>query len=133
MIDWTKLLIEKFDDLSSQLPNGRLEIEEGDKPNMADTFGSLIDKLAIVNLKMWYNQEKLYEIRRMNEDEFVSKYKDGMAELHKIIKICCDMNVLRNQLIDEINERLSKMVETLGGTRKNIEALRLIAPSHKSY
>ena len=30
---------------------------------MADTLGSLIDKMITVDLKMWNNQELLYKIR----------------------------------------------------------------------
>ena len=30
---------------------------------MADTLGSLVDKLCTVDLKMWNNQEFLYKIR----------------------------------------------------------------------
>ncbi len=30
---------------------------------MADTLGTLVDKLTTVDLKMWNNQELLYEIR----------------------------------------------------------------------
>ena len=37
---------------------------------MADTLGSIIDKLCTADLKMWNNQEILYKIRRMTFDEF---------------------------------------------------------------
>jgi len=37
---------------------------------MSDTLGSLVDKLTTVDLKMWNNQELLYEIRRMSFDEY---------------------------------------------------------------
>ena len=33
---------------------------------MADTLGNVIDKLVTVDMKMWDNQELLYEIRRMD-------------------------------------------------------------------
>ena len=41
---------------------------------MSDTFGSLIDKLFTVDMKMWNNQEFLYEIRKMSFDEYKQKY-----------------------------------------------------------
>ena len=43
---------------------------------MADTLGSLIDKLTTVDLKMWNNQELIYDIRRMTLQEitFVGTY-----------------------------------------------------------
>jgi hypothetical protein len=133
MIQWGKLQITSLGDLKKVLPDDYLEIEEGDYPAMADTVGSLVDKLSIVNLKMWWNQEGLYEIRRMDEGEFVAKYGEDLAQVHKIIKICCDMNVLRSQLIDEIDDRLAKIAETMGLSPEDIRSLRLVAPSHKSY
>ena len=39
---------------------------------MADTLGNVIDKLVTVDMKMWDNQELLYEIRRMTFDEYKS-------------------------------------------------------------
>jgi hypothetical protein len=41
---------------------------------MADTLGNIIDKLFTVDMKMWDNQEVLYEIRKMSFDEFKLKY-----------------------------------------------------------
>ena len=60
---------------------------------MSDTFGGLIDKLFTVDLKMWNNQEVLYEIRHMSFDDYKQKYftNEGAAEeLWKILKKCCD-------------------------------------------
>jgi hypothetical protein len=115
------------------LPEDYLEIKEEDKPTMADTFGSLTDKLAIVTLKMWWNQEILYEIRRLTREEFDAKYGDNNSELYDILKRCCDLNVLRSQLIDEIDERLTKLAAAAGISEKEIEQLRLRAPSYKTY
>jgi hypothetical protein len=100
---------------------------------MADTIGSLVDKLSIVNLKMWWNQELLYEIRRMTVDEFKAKYGGDLGRVHQILKVCCDMNVLRNQLIDEVDERLARMAKVMGLSKEDLASLRLVAPSHKSY
>jgi len=110
-----------------------LEIEEGDKPDMADTIGSLADKLTIVNLKMWYNQEILYEMRRMSEDEFRERYGDDIGEVHRIVAKCCDMNVLRNLLIEEIDAKMANVAKAAGISEEEIRSLRLVAPSHKTY
>jgi hypothetical protein len=75
-----------------------------------ETPGSLIDKLITVDLKMWNNQEALYEIRRMSYDEFHQKY-NGNKELYGILKKACDLNVQRNSLIYE----LDKLFENLTG------------------
>jgi hypothetical protein len=77
-----------------------------------ETPGSLIDKLITVDLKMWNNQEALYEIRRMSYDEFYQKY-NGNEELYGILKKACDLNVQRNSLIYE----LDKLFENLTGKK----------------
>ena len=48
---------------------------------MSDTFGSLIDKLFTVDMKMWNNQDVLYEIRNMTFDEYKEKYFEDEAKL----------------------------------------------------
>ena len=40
---------------------------------MADTLGNVIDKLVTVDMKMWDNQELLYEIRRMSFEDYKEK------------------------------------------------------------
>jgi hypothetical protein len=132
MIDWENIKIQSFDDLLN-LPSDYLEILEEDKPAMADTIGSLIDKLGIINLKMFWNQETLYEMRRMTKDEFVSKYGQRLDEVHDILKRCCDMNVLRSQLIEEIDQRVIKVGEKAGLSEEAINELRLSARPYKTY
>lgn len=132
MVDWQKLKIESFDDLR-KLPSDYLEILEEDKPSMADTIGSLIDKLGIVNLKMFWNQETLYEMRRMSREEFKDKYGQDLGHVHDILKRCCDMNVLRSQLIEEIDQRIIKIGEKAGLNEETINELRLSARPHKTY
>lgn len=41
---------------------------------MSDTLGNVVDKLVTIDMKMWDNQELLYEIRKMSFDEYKSKY-----------------------------------------------------------
>ncbi len=76
-----------------------------------DTIAGLIDKLAVVDLKMWNNQELLYRIRRMTFEEFSAQFSDQskVRELWDTLKKACDLNCQRNLLIDEIDERLVKM------------------------
>ena len=100
-----------------------------------DTLGSLIDKLVTVDLKMWNNQELLYEIRRMTFDEYKEKYfnsEDGAILLWETLKKACDLNVQRNQLIDEVDSKIIEMMTSL----KNDEDLdngKFIQRSHKTY
>lgn len=78
-----------------------------------DTLGSLVDKLCTVDLKMWNNQELLYEIRRMSFEQFKEKYwgsEQGAERLWETLKRACDLNVQRNALIDEIDQRVIDLV-----------------------
>ena len=70
---------------------------------MADTLGGVIDKLFTVDMKLWNSQEFLYTIRKMKFEEFKEKYfsnDDGANILWESLKKTCDLNVQRNQLID---------------------------------
>jgi|TARA_B100002019_G_scaffold101791_2_gene87794 hypothetical protein len=101
---------------------------------MADTFGGLIDKLITVDMKMWNNQEFLYEVRRIPFEEFQEKYTDSedkQKALFESIKKCCDLNFQRNVLIDEIDEMLVTVLEAVGAEGVDIE--KLIQRKHKTY
>lgn len=102
---------------------------------MADTLGSLIDKLNTIDLKMWNNQELLYEIRRMSFDEYKEKYfdnLDGAELLWESLKKACDLNIQRNQLIDEIDEKIVEIVRaSLSGSE--LDNGKFIQRKHKTY
>jgi hypothetical protein len=102
---------------------------------MADTLGSLVDKLTTVDLKMWNNQELLYEIRRMSFDDFKNKYfndEEGAEKLWECLKRACDLNVQRNQLIDEVDEKIVEIVKAfLSG--QDLDNGKFIQRSHKTY
>lgn len=102
---------------------------------MADTLGTLIDKLTTVDLKMWYNQELLYEIRRMNFDEYKEKYftnETGAELLWDSLKKACDLNVQRNQLINEIDQKIIEIVEAkIQG--EELDNGKFLQRSHKTY
>jgi len=97
---------------------------------MADTIGSLVDKLCTVDLKMWNNQEILYEIRRLTFEEFQEKYlvrEEDQRVFYECIQKCCDLNYQRNQLIDEIDKTV---VKALKGEIKPDDLVQL---KHKTY
>jgi hypothetical protein len=102
---------------------------------MADTLGTLVDKLTTVDLKMWNNQELLYEIRRMSFEEYKSKYFDtenGANLLWDSLKKACDLNVQRNQLINEIDEKIIEIVNArLNG--EDLDNGKFLQRSHKTY
>ena len=102
---------------------------------MADTLGGLIDKLITIDMKMWNNQEFLYEVRRMGFDEFEKKFtttsKDRLS-LFESIKKCCDLNVQRNQLIDEVDEKIIEIVRS-ATAGKDLDSGKYIQRKHKTY
>ena len=102
---------------------------------MADTLGGLIDKLITIDMKMWNNQEFLYEVRRLSYDEFEAKHtesKQKREDLFDSIKKCCDLNVQRNQLIDEIDEKIVEMLKSLQGGG-DLDDGKFIQRKHKTY
>ena len=102
---------------------------------MSDTFGGLIDKLFTVDLKMWNNQEILYEIRNMSFEDYKEKYftnETGSKILWNILKKCCDLNVQRNVLIDEIDEKLIEIIKS-ATDGKDLDNGKFIQRSHKTY
>lgn len=102
---------------------------------MADTLGGLVDKLITVDLKMWNNQELLYEIRKMTFEEYKKKYfnnENGAQLLWKTLKKATDLNVQRNQLIDELDEKfISILQDAIGG--KELDDGINIQRKHKTY
>lgn len=102
---------------------------------MADTLGGLIDKLFTVNTKMWFNQDLLYEMRRMTFDEFKEKYwsnEDGANQLWSILKKACDLNIQRNQIIDEVDEKVIEIIAD-GVAGKDLDNGKFVQRKHKNY
>lgn len=102
---------------------------------MADTLGSLIDKLVTIDMKMWTNQELLYDIRRMTFEEYKTKYfssEEGAMELWKCLQKSCDLNVQRNQLIDEVDEKVVEIVKA-AESGEDLDAGKFIQRKHKTY
>lgn len=102
---------------------------------MADTLGNIIDKLVTVDMKMWDNQELLYEIRRMTFDEYKTKYfenENGAEKLWQILKKACDLNVQRNQLINEVDQKIIEMIQSLK-SGEDLDNGKFLQRSHKTY
>jgi len=103
---------------------------------MSDTLGSLIDKLFTATQKMFYNQEVLYEVRRMSSfEEFRVKYfssEDDAKKLWEMLKKACDLNVQRSVLIGEIDSKIIEMIEAkIGG--HDLDDGVFIQRQHKTY
>tara|TARA_R110002020_G_scaffold176222_5_gene368374 strand:- start:6665 stop:6973 length:309 start_codon:yes stop_codon:yes gene_type:complete len=102
---------------------------------MADTLGGLIDKLITIDMKMWDNQEFLYEVRRLSFEKFKEKFtetEEQQKSLFDSIKKCCDLNFQRSQLIDEVDEKIVEIVRaSLDG--ENLDSGKFIQRKHKTY
>jgi len=102
---------------------------------MADTLGNLVDKMITADLKMWTNQEILYEIRRMTFADFKKKYLDdetGAEKLFETLKKCCDLNVQRNALINEVDAKVLEIVAA-AVAGKELDNGSFLQRSHKTY
>jgi hypothetical protein len=102
---------------------------------MADSLGNVIDKLVTIDMKMWDNQEILYEIRKMTFDEYKQKYysnEEGAEKLWLVLKKACDLNVQRNELINEVD---SKIIEIVNAAVKgeDLDNGKFLQRSHKTY
>ena len=99
---------------------------------MADTLGSLIDKLFTIDTKMWNNQE---EIRKMDFEQYKQEYftnEEGAKRLWDCLKKATDLNVQRNQLIDEIDQKVITLVSD-AAQGKDLDDGKNIQRKHKTY
>jgi hypothetical protein len=116
-----------LDAASGHVDRRFLDFSEDDNPKPMDTLGNLVDKLCIVNSKMFFNQQWLYETRHESVEKFKAKWVDKMPELHAMLKRCLDLNNQRAKLMDEIDQRLRDAVSGKIGPDD------LIRPQNKTY
>lgn len=101
---------------------------------MADTIGSLIDKLATVNQKMFLVQEELYVIRKMSFEEFKAAFSsdEGLQKLYLAFKKATDLNVQRQAMILEVDKKVAEVVSAaIRGNDLNDGTF--IQDQHKTY
>lgn len=102
---------------------------------MSDTIGSLIDKLATINQKMFLNQEIIYRIRKMSFEDYKKEFfesEEGALKLWDQLKKSTDLNVQRQQIIQEVDERLIQIIqEAIKG--KDLDDGRNIQRLFKTY
>ena len=102
---------------------------------MADTLGGLIDKLITIDMKMWDNQEFLYEVRRLSFEKFKQRFTETDEQqkaLFDSIKKCCDLNFQSNQLIDEVDEKIVEIVKA-SSQGEDLDSGKFIQRKHKTY
>lgn len=91
-----------------------------------ETIGSIIDRLITIDMKLWCAQEDLYEIRHMSFEEFKRVYgtDGGMKLLWERFQKGIDLNLQRNDLVDEIDEEIARQIEQGKGN---------VQRKHKTY
>lgn len=101
---------------------------------MSDTLGSLIDKLFTADMKMWNNQEVIYKIRHMTFEQFKEQCStdDGLYAFWNSLKTGCDLNLQRNELIDEIDKKIVEMFENFAEGQE-LDLGKFIQRKHKTY
>lgn len=100
-----------------------------------DTLGGLVDKLITADLKMWNAQEDIYEIRHMSFDEFKQKFfhdEAGAEKIWQFLKKACDLNLQRNQLIDEVDQKVVEIVKA-AMSGEELDAGKFIQNKFKTY
>ena len=118
---------QDFNKLYDIFSKSWFDYDINEEPNMADSIGSLADKLATVDFKMAHNQNILYEVRKMTPEEFTKTWENNLSELHNVLKRCTDLNVQRSRLVDEIDKKLAAMI------RGDINPDDLVNNQHKTY
>lgn len=100
-----------------------------------DSLGSLIDKINTCSLKMWWAQENLYKIRKQSFEEFEQEFiksENGPKILWEHFKKACDINIQRNELIDEIDAKVVEIIKSaLSG--EDLDSGKFIQRKHKTY
>lgn len=72
---------------------------------MTLSLGDLVDRLSIVNLKLWFTQDRIYQYQRMCPDEFATQtdVKDKLDAL-------AALNLQRNEIMTAIDETLAAAI-----------------------
>lgn len=102
---------------------------------MADTIGSLCDKIATINQKLFATQDRLFQVRKMSFEEFKEEYGSSDEKLKVIytyFKTAADLNVQRQAAILEIDQ---KIVEVISAAIKgdNLDNGSFVQNQHKTY
>ncbi len=100
---------------------------------MADTLGGVIDKLCTADLKM-SNQRVISEVGGMSFEDFKAKYcnEDGFKQIWKELNNCSDLDAQKSKLINEIDEKITEMIET-AKSGENLDNGKYLQRSHKTY
>lgn len=69
------------------------------------TLGYLCDRLSVLNIKIWFTQEWVYQVNRMDPDAFAQiSHEQIQSKLKQLAELNLDRNRVMSQ-IDEIQRR----------------------------
>ena len=74
------------------------------------TLGALIDRLTIVNMKIWHLQDWVHRASRQSSRQF--EEQNDLAGVQKKLATIGDLNKERNRVMDEIDELFSQSVSS---------------------
>jgi hypothetical protein len=66
------------------------------------TIGEYIDYLLIQNIRMWHEQEKIYEIENLS--------KMQLPDMFKFLKESGWLNLMRNQMMEKVDLELEHQI-----------------------
>lgn len=99
-----------------------------------ETVATLIDKLTTASQKLFLFQEKFFKIRHMTLEQFKAEYfnEKGIEEIFNVMKRSMDLNLQRQQMILEVDKKISEMIgEAIKG--KELDEGVFIQDQHKTY
>lgn len=101
---------------------------------MADTIGSVIDKLATTNKKLFLSQELLYKIRKMNFEEFKTEFQneENLKKLYTDLKKNMDLNNQRQAMILEVDKKIIEVIKAIING-EDLDNGSFIQNQHKTY
>lgn len=102
---------------------------------MADTIGSLIDKVCTINQKMFLAQEDIYVVRKMTFEEFKNTFgsdDEQLKKIYDIFKKATDLNVQRQAMILELDKKIVEVIST-AVKGENLDNGTFIQDQHKTY
>lgn len=102
---------------------------------MADSIGSLCDKIATVNEKLFRAQSDLYQVRKMSFEEFKETFgtsDEKLNVLYEYFKKATDLNLQRQANILELDVKLVKLIKDIVNG-EDIDNGSVIQNQHKTY
>ena len=80
---------------------------------MADTFGDLVDKLCIANLRLWHIEDERREFSKTDPTGGEAKEKSRLLIAEQLLNQVSKVNKERNSLIDQVNASMAVLLDAL--------------------